>query len=109
MVFALIPMERGTAEMRNDDLTANGLQRPGRWYKRGGPGCQGAAVLLILASLSATGFLMICLLRPPGTSSGGAANTEKTEKVRLPAHLFHGWPKDPDLVLVLTGERHGYV
>jgi hypothetical protein len=80
-----------------------------KWYARGGTGFKAAALLLIVASLSACYFLMACLLKP---SRGGGAETKKETPDRLAKyHLFHDWPKDrkPDLVLVLTGERHGYI
>jgi hypothetical protein len=109
MVFNLIPKERGTAEMQTNDPNTPVRERRGRWYARGGRGFQVATVLLFAASLSATGFLMSCLLRPPETTPEGGGNSAKTPPSGLPAYLFHGWPKDPALVLILTGERHGYV
>src|SRR5438270_5817190 len=68
MVFALYPMERGNAEMNSEDPNAARPQRRGRWYKKGGAGFQAAAALLIVASLSATGFLMVHLVGPPGAA-----------------------------------------
>src|SRR5258708_803960 len=100
-------MERGTAEMQNDTPLVR--ERRKRWYAKGGRGFQAATVLLIVASLSATGFLMSCLLRTPETSPGGGTNPNNGKSSGLPAFLFHDWPKNPELVLVLTGERHGYV
>ncbi|HEY1861932.1 MAG TPA: multiheme c-type cytochrome [Gemmataceae bacterium] len=99
--------------MQNDDPSQQGLDHGGhggRWYAQRGRGFQAATVLLIVASLSATGFLMMsCVLRPPETSPGGDTNPTNAKSAKLPPFLFHDWPKDPELVLVLTGERHGYV
>jgi hypothetical protein len=109
MAFDLFPTEQGTAEMQINDPNPPVRQRRVRWYARGGRGFQVATILLIASSLSATGFLMSCLLRPPETGTEKGDNTTKTKPTGLPAYLFHGWPKDPALVLILTGERHGYV
>jgi Cytochrome c554 and c-prime len=79
--------------------------RPGSWVRTRGRRFQAAALLLILASLSATGFWMVCLLGPPKPAAGGAASTEKAAV----DPLFRDWPQKPDLVILLTGERHGYV
>ena len=51
-----------------------------QWYAKGGKGFQVAALLLIVASLSACGFLVACLLKP---SSGGGAETPKDAPDRL--------------------------
>jgi hypothetical protein len=111
-------MDRGEANMAGDGVNPGNAQaavvppRRVKWYSKGGKGFQAAALLLIVASLSACGFLMACLLRAPGPSSGAGAGTEKEMAGRLAKyHLFRDWPKDrnPDLVLVLTGERHGYI
>src|SRR5262245_48892134 len=72
--------------------------RPGR-----GPAFQAAAVVLTLFSLSAMGFLMLRWLRAPeGEPPTGAAAASL---------LFHDWPKNvkPDLVVLLSGEQHGYL
>src|SRR6266852_3834748 len=93
----------------NDPRPDNPPQQRVKWCAKGGKGFQAAAVLLIVASLAACGFLVACLLKP---SAGGGAETPKDAPDRLAKyHLFHDWPKDrkPDLVLILTGERHGYV
>lgn len=64
-----------------------------------------AAVAVVLVSLSGMGFLMLRLLQPAGPAGGPA--TPEPQRPRL----FFGWPRDrkPDLVLVLSGQQHGYV
>jgi hypothetical protein len=61
-----------------------------------------AALALVTASLSGTGFLMCRLFQAPDTAgaAGGGA-----------APLFHLWPRDrqPDLVLLLSGETYSYL
>src|SRR5437762_6199644 len=64
-----------------------------------------AAVLLALFSLSAAGFLMLRGLRPPeGEQAPGASAPTQSR-------FFAHWPKNakPDLVVLLTGEQHGYL
>jgi hypothetical protein len=65
-----------------------------------------AAVGLVIGSLSATGFLMLHLLRAPDADIGSADGEAKPS-----AKLFHLWPRDrqPDLVLLLSGETFGYL
>jgi hypothetical protein len=66
-----------------------------------------AALTLAIVSLCATGFLMLNWLQPPegqgkNPATGGSAPGPR---------LFHTWPRDrrPDLVVVLSGEDHGYI
>ncbi len=77
---------------------------PGR-----GPGFQIAAVLLVLVSLSATGFLMLRWLREADASPPAGAVAQSPAPP--PTRLFYDWPKDvkPELVVLLTGEQHGYL
>jgi hypothetical protein len=67
-----------------------------------GPAFRAVAVLLALFSLSATGFLMLRWLRTEGEQPAGASGPE--------LRYFLDWPKDakPELVLLLTGQQHGY-
>src|SRR5262245_58717521 len=57
-----------------------------------------AAALLGFSALAATGLTYT--FRP-------AAPARRTS-LELPARLCHGWTK-PDLVLVLSGQQHGYL
>lgn len=69
-----------------------------------------AALLLVVLSCSACGFLMLKFLQAPeGAPNGSGGKTAAL--VKLPPDLFRLWPKDrqPDLVLVLTGEAYSYL
>ncbi|MBV9124831.1 MAG: hypothetical protein JO112_15865, partial [Planctomycetes bacterium] len=75
-----------------------------------GPSFQLAALALVVLSLSATGFLMARMLQAPeaATDSGAGGSPEPRPQA---SHLFLEWPHDasPDLVLLLSGEQHGYI
>lgn len=73
-----------------------------------GPAFQIAAVMLVLVSLSATGFLMLRWLREPDANPPAGAVGQSAPP---PSRLFWDWPKDvkPELVVLLTGEQHGYM
>ena len=59
-----------------------------------------AAALLVVSGLAGTG--LACWLRPPDAG-------EPAEAPHGPlAPLFRGWEK-PDLVLIVTGDQHGYL
>src|SRR5579884_3495110 len=72
---------------------------------RGGVGLATAVVLLAaVAGLTAAGtFAARWLFRDPGAAQAG---TSKGPEGKPP--LFAGWEK-PDLVLLLSGQQHGYV
>ena len=75
---------------------------PRRCCPNRGPAFRLAALALAAVSLSATGFLMLRLLNPP--EGGGQAPAQAPV-------LFQFWPRDrqPDLVLLLSGETYGYL
>ncbi len=77
---------------------------------RRGPAFQLAALVLVVLSGSACGFLMLKFLQGPQGPSGGAGD-QTPALVKLPPELFRLWPKDrqPDLVLMLTGETFSYL
>lgn len=64
-----------------------------------------AAVLLtVISAVAATGLAR--WLRTPKEPAGGAP--AEGVAVKFPNDLFKGWKK-PDLVLLLTGQQHGYL
>lgn len=76
---------------------------------------QVAAVVVAGVSLTATGFLMLHWLRPP-ESAGTASASPGPAPAAVPAAkknvrpMFRDWPeRKPDLVLLLSGEQHGYL
>src|SRR5262245_66463268 len=60
--------------------------------------------IILVGLVAATGLLMGCWLRPHEESKP----EEKTALITLPSDLFKGWKK-PDAVIILAGQRHGYV
>jgi hypothetical protein len=71
-----------------------------------GPAFRLAALGLVVISLSGIGFLMLPLVTSPEPHGGAGGGEEKPG-----AGLFRLWPQNrpPDLVLVLSGETHGYL
>lgn len=65
-----------------------------------------ASLLAAAVVLTATGFLMKCLLAPPAPTSPAKDNDAELRKQgKL---LFANWPKI-DLALLLSAEQHGYL
>ena len=60
-----------------------------------------AMVLVVMSGLAGTG--LACWLRPPDVSDQAADPPSGPL-----AHFFRGWDK-PDLVIVVTGDQHGYL
>ncbi len=75
------------------------LSAPSQRLEARGPMFRVAALLVVAASLAATGFLLFRTPAPPLPPPEPAP--------ALPAH-FQGWPK-PDVALVLSGQQHGYL
>jgi hypothetical protein len=71
-------------------------------------GLQLAALLLVIASFSATGFLMNHLLEEPPQRPTASTSSDAPKPSD---RLFRLWPRDrqPDLVLVLSGETFSYL
>ncbi|HEV3256160.1 MAG TPA: multiheme c-type cytochrome [Gemmataceae bacterium] len=88
--------------MVKDDQENVGRQAAGR-----GLAFKVAALVLVVFSLSTTG-LALRLLQAPQSADSSASNGTGA---RAPAQLFSNWPtkKDPVLVLLLTGQEHGYI
>lgn len=67
-----------------------------------------AAVALTVAS-GAAGITLARALRQPTTAPPASVNgAEAAAPAKFPGRVFQGW-KDPDLVLVLTGQMQGYL
>jgi len=74
-------------------------------------------VTLLAMDLAATGFLKAHLLQTPEGAAAEAPAAAETPTVteptaaKTPPVLFRDWPTDrtPDLVLVLSGQQHGYI
>src|SRR5262249_55236313 len=65
-----------------------------------------ALTLTVVSALAATGLAR--WLRPDAPQPVGREETKPAAANGLGAHLFRGWTK-PDLVIVLSGQQHGYV
>jgi 2',3'-cyclic-nucleotide 2'-phosphodiesterase (5'-nucleotidase family) len=73
------------------------------------PGFKIAAVVLAAATvLTATGFLMTRLQRPPATSATGPVKNDEADLAKRGLRLFHNWTK-PELALMVSAEQHGYI
>jgi hypothetical protein len=66
-----------------------------------------ALALCLVSALAATGLARWLRPNTPANPEDGGAVAE-TGRLKLPPHLFRGWGK-PDLVLVLSGQQHGYL
>jgi hypothetical protein len=65
-----------------------------------------ALTLTVVSALAATGLAR--WLRPDAPQPVGREETKPAAANGLGSHLFRGWTK-PDLVIVLSGQQHGYV
>lgn len=77
-------------------------------HGRRSPTFQLAALVLVVLSCSACGFLMLKFLQAPQGSPGGSGGASSTSDT---SNLFRLWPKGrvPDVALVLTGETYSYL